>query len=53
MDASRREADARMEADMLAADIAELNDQFQKARTALMQEQQRRKLLEQAVAVRC
>lgn len=53
MQASRREADARLEADMLAADIAELNDQFQKASTALKQEQQQRQLLEQAIVVRC
>lgn len=52
MQASRREVDARMEADLLAADIAELTDQLQQANASLMQEQRHRKLLLDAVAVR-
>lgn len=41
-----------MEADLLAADIAELTDQLQQANASLMQEQRHRKLLLDAVAVR-
>eukprot|EP00892_Ulva_mutabilis_P009951 jgi/Ulvmu1/7328/UM035_0117.1 len=52
MQASRREADARLEANMLTADIGELSALLQQANSSLMYEKWRNKLLEQAIAAK-
>jgi len=52
MQASRREADARLEADMLTADISELSLKLHQANSSLLHERQRNELLKEAIAVR-
>lgn len=53
MTATQREADARMEAQMLAVDATDMQEQLQQVTASLMAEQQRSAGLERHLAVRC